>query len=73
MEMKQLICMEVKKNDNVYRLIVPAGAGYGELYDALFEMLNSTIKLAQDAASQAAPAVQQDNACKQEEVIPEVM
>ena len=58
METKQYVCFEVVKNDNVYRLMIPGGSGYGELYDAVFEMLNETVKLAQEAAQQAHPEQQ---------------
>ncbi len=69
METKNFVSFEVTRNDNVYRLIIPAGAAYGELYDAIFEMLNSTITLAQEAAAKAAPEVQQ----AQQEITPEVL
>ncbi len=48
--------MEIKKNDRVYSLAIPQGAPYGELYDALFNMLQDVVELSKKAADQAKPA-----------------
>lgn len=61
MDIKQYVTFEVTKNDKTYKFTIEPGAGYGEIYDVLFEMLNQTIQLAQQAVNAAAPATQQAN------------
>lgn len=53
MEISSTIHMEVKKDERVYSLCIPAGAPYGELYDAVYEMLQETSKMATEAVKKA--------------------
>ena len=39
MEVKSYISMEVKREDRIYRLDLPIGAPFGEVYDVVREML----------------------------------
>ena len=55
MELKNCIEFSVVKEDRVYTFHAPAGAPFGELYDAAFETLNEIVRLAQEAAQKAAP------------------
>jgi hypothetical protein len=43
MNMKSTIDFEITKNDRVYRFNIPAGAPYGETYDAIFTFLEKIL------------------------------
>jgi hypothetical protein len=49
MEKKSIVSFQVKKGDNLYSFEIPHGASYGEVYDALFEMLEEVTSLAKQA------------------------
>jgi hypothetical protein len=55
MDMKNHIEFEIVKNERTYRFCMPAGAPFGEIYDAAFEVLTEVTRLAQDAAEKAKP------------------
>lgn len=55
MEVKSAIIIEVKKNENIYILQVPSGVSYGELYDAVFIMLQGITELSRKALKEAEP------------------
>lgn len=61
MEMKNCIEFVVKKEERVYSFHMPSGAPFGEIYDAVFEMLNEVVRIAQEAAQKAAPKEISDN------------
>lgn len=43
MELKNKLSFEVTKNDRHYEFNIPAGAPYGETYDAIFTFLEKII------------------------------
>jgi hypothetical protein len=44
MEIKSVLKFEVTKNERTYSFSVPAGAPYGETYDAIFGFLNQILE-----------------------------
>jgi len=55
-DVKSNVVMEIKKDDRSYCLIIPHGAPYGELYDALFKMLQDVVEMSKTAVESAKPA-----------------
>jgi hypothetical protein len=55
MDIKNCVEFNVSKGDRVYTFHVPAGAPFGEIYDAAFEVLTQCVQFAQEAAQKAAP------------------
>lgn len=55
MDIKSCIEFSTKRGDRVYTFHVPAGAPFGEMYDAAFECLGQFMQMAQEAAQKAAP------------------
>lgn len=53
MELNTILEVKVEKNDRVYRFSLPAGAPFGESYDAVFEMLNKIREMANEALEKA--------------------
>lgn len=53
MNAKSAVIIEVRKNDNVYEFVMPAGAPLGEAYDAGFEVLKSIVELSHQAVERA--------------------
>jgi hypothetical protein len=67
MELKNYIVMEVEREERIYRLEIPAGAPYGELYDAVYECL---VKVSQEM-QQAVQASQPQAPVQEQEVVVE--
>lgn len=59
METRQLVSLEIKKEDNVYSLSMPMNGTYGAAIDALFEMLQEIHKM-QAAAIERSRGSQQE-------------
>ena len=55
MEIRNVIDIEIKKNERTYHFYMPVGAPYGEAYDVAFEALARITELAKQAADQAKP------------------
>jgi len=53
MDVKSVLELSVKKNDNEYRFCMPIGVAYGEAYDACFEALDKVREMAADAVKKA--------------------
>ena len=45
MTIKSMLMIEVTKNDRLYQFFIPAGAPYGETYDALFQCLEDVTEM----------------------------
>jgi len=45
MTVKSLLCIEVVKGERTYQFYIPAGAPYGETYDALFTCLENVSEM----------------------------
>ncbi|HXB10858.1 MAG TPA: hypothetical protein VNZ45_02645 [Bacteroidia bacterium] len=67
MELTNKICFSVEKESRTYEFHLPAGAPYGEAYDAAFQFLAKVSEMAKEAAEAQKP---QD---KQEEVAAELV
>ena len=44
MEVKNVLKFEITKNERTYSFSVPAGAPYGETYDAIFSFLDKILE-----------------------------
>jgi hypothetical protein len=55
METKQIIVLEVKKEDSTFTFHMPAGATWGSAIDAAFEVLNHVSALQKNAVDNAKP------------------
>jgi len=53
MTIKSFIAIEVTKNDRLYQFFIPAGAPYGETYDALFKCLEDVSEMQKLSIEQA--------------------
>ena len=53
MDLRSEVVMEIKKNDRVYKFVMPMACPFGEAYDAAFEALQNISKMAKDAADRA--------------------
>lgn len=56
-----MIHFEIKKEDRLYALSLPAGAPYGEVYDVLYQMLTDVAKMAVEAVKKAEKKEDGDN------------
>jgi hypothetical protein len=52
MELKTTLNFEITKNERTYRVIIPIGAPYGEVYDAVFSCLQGIIEHQQKSIEQ---------------------
>jgi hypothetical protein len=59
MDAKSVVLMEVKRNDNVYQFLMPAGVTYGEACDVAFELAANIAELSKKIAEQARQANQE--------------
>ena len=63
MDQKAYVCLEVKKDENVFKFLMPMGAPLGQAYDAAFACLQEIVSLSKDAAERAraqeAPAAEE--------------
>jgi hypothetical protein len=53
MELKSAVIVEVKRNDNLFRLELPVGAPLGDAYEATRQMLYKITELAKDSVDKA--------------------
>lgn len=49
MDVKTQVVLEVKKNDRIFSYCMPAGAPFGEAYDAAYEILQQIIEFSKKA------------------------
>lgn len=61
MELKQILGLEVAKNERVYRLELPVGAPLGEAYEATWEMLKKIVELVNESVDKAKMESQEKN------------
>ena len=55
MEVKQVICLEVKKGDFTFQFLIPGGSTWGSAIDAAYEVLQQVGKLSQENADKLKP------------------
>jgi hypothetical protein len=55
MEIKQVVCIQVKKGEDLFSFYIPAGASYGMCQDAAYDVLLQINKMSQDAVAKANP------------------
>lgn len=55
MDQKAYVCLEVKKEDNVFKFLMPMGAPLGQAYDAAFACLQEIVSMSKAAAERAKP------------------
>ena len=53
MEVKNVICFEIEKEDRIYRLEMPMGAPLGEAYEVASNFLERMIELINENAEKA--------------------
>jgi hypothetical protein len=56
MNVKTSISIEITKDERVYSFVMPAGAPFGQAYDAAFEILQQIVEFSKKAADSAKPA-----------------
>jgi hypothetical protein len=61
MELKQILSLEVVRNDKVYRLELPIGVPLGEAYEATWEMLKKIVELVNESVDKAKMETKQAN------------
>jgi len=55
MDINNTIEFQIIKNGRTYRLTLPSGSPFGEMYDVAYEILGEVVKFAQEAAQKAKP------------------
>jgi hypothetical protein len=53
MELKSSVILEVKRNDNVFRLELPVGAPLGDAYEATWSMLSKIVEMAKESVDKS--------------------
>jgi len=53
MEIKSIVKFEVQRAENLYHLLVPTGASFGETYDVIFEFLKQVTQMMQQNTQNA--------------------
>jgi len=67
MKQSAMVKIEVTKDERDYAFTMPIGSPYGEVYDALFEMLQEIVKMSQAAADKAKRPLEEDAVEKSKE------